>query len=211
MKDGLNNYTFVIPARKDSKGIPFKNRKLIATILKSIPEKYKDKIVIATNDEFIKENYNQYRIFNRCEENAQDISSTKSLMLEMKDTISTDKIIMLYTTYPERTYDDIKQAVKFYESNNASSLLCKKQLKVSPFLMMYKDGLKGKQIIEHDLYRRQDYPECFEISHFVCIFCKKELDKLNSNLYNKDTIFYHIDYKIDIDTLNDLEKYNEKN
>lgn len=207
----LDNYTIIIPARKDSKGVPFKNRKLIGTILKSIPKEHRGKIIIATNDEYIKEKYKQYNIFNRSEENAQDHSSTKDLMLEIKNFINTENIILLYTTYPERAYEDIKQVVKFYESNNANSLLCKKQLKVSPFLMMYEDGLKGKQIIKHDLYRRQDYPECFEISHFVCIFSKKELDNLNNNMYNEDTIFYPIKDVIDIDTCKDLEKYNEKN
>ena len=62
----------------------------------------------------------------------------------MSPHVLTDNIIMLYLTYPERTYEDIKRAIKFYESNHAYSLLCKKKISTSPFLMMYEIGLHGK-------------------------------------------------------------------
>ena len=66
-----------------------------------------------------------------------------------------------------------------------------------------------KQVIQHNFYRRQDYPKCFEISHFISIFSKKELKHLNNNLYNKETIFMPIQNFIDVDTSKDLEKFNE--
>ena len=118
---------------------------------------------------------------------------------------------MLYLTYPERTYQDVIEAVDFYESNKAKSMLCSKEIKTSPFLMMYKEGYRGKQIVKHNLYRRQDYPECFEISHFISIFSLQELKKLNKNLYNEDTLFFPIKEKIDIDTPIDLGKYEKQN
>ena len=118
---------------------------------------------------------------------------------------------MIYNTYPERTWEDIQRAVKFFEERDAASMLCKKEVSISPFLMMYDKGDHGEQVISHNLYRRQDYPKCFEISHFVSIFSKKELVNLNNNLYNKNTVFLKIDNPIDIDTKEDLEKYNEKN
>ena len=211
MKTDLSGYTFLIPARKGSKGVPYKNRKLINKTIDSIPIKLRDNILISTDDEVIKQKYNNLKIHNRSEKNSQDISSMKDLMLEIKNDIEIENIILLYTTYPERTFKDILDAVSFYEKNNSSSLLCKKELNVSPFLMMYESGIKGKQIIKHNLYRRQDYPKCFEISHFVCVFSMKELNKLNNNLYNEDTIFYPIEDVIDVDTHKDLEKYNEKN
>jgi len=206
-----NKYTIVIPARKGSKGLPFKNRKLIGYTLRSIPEEFQDKIIIATNDEFLIKKYNSYNIFKRSEEVSSDTSSTKSLFLEMREYIRTENIIMLYLTYPERTFKHIERAIKFYEDNKAKSLLCSKKLRVSPFLMMYKSGVKGRQIVDHNLHRRQDYPECFELSHFISIFNRKELDKLNNNLYNKDTVFYSIEDIVDIDTSLDLENFNEKN
>ena len=68
---------------------------------------------------------------------------------------------------------------------------------------------KGKQIVKHDLYRRQDYPQCFEMRHFVVIFDVNEIKKLNKNLYNEKTTFYEIDNDdIDVDYEEDLKKLN---
>jgi CMP-N-acetylneuraminic acid synthetase len=73
--------------------------------------------------------------------------------------------------------------------------------------MLEVDNMRGKQLIPHNLYRRQDYPKVFEISHFISIFMGFELDNLNSNLYNNDTIFYPIDNIIDVDTQKDLDSF----
>lgn len=209
MNFDLNKYTFVIPARRNSKGLPFKNRKLLDFTLESLPEEIMENVVIATDDELIKERHSTFNIFDRSEEVSNDRASTKSLMLEISSHIRTDNIIMLYLTYPERTYENIVEAIKFYESNYARSLLCRKEISTSPFLMLYDMGIHGEQIVKHNYYRRQDYPKCFEISHFVSIFDKKELIYLNDNLYNEKTVFMPIDNFIDVDTHKDLEKFNE--
>jgi len=205
----LNNYTFVIPARRNSKGLPFKNRKLLDFTLESLPKEINENVIIATDDEFIKERYSTFNIFNRSEEVSNDRASTKSLMLEISPHIRTNNIVMLYLTYPERTYKNIIDAINFYESKYARSLLCRKEISTSPFLMLYDMGIYGEQIVKHNYYRRQDYPKCFEISHFVSIFDKKELRYLNNNLYNEKTVFMPIDNFIDVDTDKDLEKFNE--
>jgi CMP-N-acetylneuraminic acid synthetase len=63
----------------------------------------------------------------------------------------------------------------------------------------------GNQLVEHNLYRRQDYPKVFEISHFISIFEIGELFNLNDNLYNKNTIYYPVGDVVDVDTNKDLE------
>jgi CMP-N-acetylneuraminic acid synthetase len=73
--------------------------------------------------------------------------------------------------------------------------------------MAFEDGCFGKQIFKHDLYRRQDYPKVFEISHYICIFKVSELKNLNKNLYNEETHFYKLEKKIDVDRKEDLENY----
>lgn len=213
MSKVLKNFTILIPCRKGSKGVPFKNRTLLNHTINSIPHQYRKNILVATDDEVIIERCRQQQIniYHRSEESATDTAPTKSIVQEIKSLIETDYILMLYLTYPERTWDKIVSAIKFYEDNDGKSLLCSKKLKTSPYLMMYKNGLHGRQIIKHDLYRRQDYPECFEISHYVFVANKKEINNLNNNLYNKETLFYPIDDVIDIDTLEDLETYNAKN
>ena len=206
-------YTFLIPARRNSKGLPFKNRKLLEATISTIPKKYIDKVLISTDDEYIIEKCESQNIkhVRRSPANSRDESSTKEVFQEILPYVRTDNIVLLYLTYPERTWEDVCSAIKFYEEHAQGSMLCRKRINTSPYLMMYKDGLRCKQIIEHNLYRRQDYPECFEISHFVGVFDKKVVDSLNNNLYNENTVFYEIPDVVDVDTIKDMEKYNEKN
>jgi CMP-N-acetylneuraminic acid synthetase len=207
----LEDFTFIIPAREGSKGLPHKNRALMDYTLSSMPSDIKAKIIIATDDEYIKDKYSDYRIYERTKESSVDTASTKYLMQEIIDNVETNNIILLYLTYPERTFREILSAVEFYKKHDAYSLLCSKSLSITPFLMLYENGINGEQVIKHDLYRRQDYRKCFELSHYVCIFDKRAINKLNNNLYNKDTVYYPIHSVIDVDTKNDMEKYLEKN
>ena len=73
------------------------------------------------------------------------------------------------------------------------------------------DEIHGEQIIQHDLYRRQDYPECFEISHFICMLRAGEIKSLNNQLYNNSTGFYKISDKLDVDYKEDFEKFKKNN
>lgn len=208
----------VIPARRNSKGLPFKNRKLLDFTLRTIPKKYLENTFISTDDEVIKQKCkNICNIHNRSEHNSRDETSTLSLVKEIKEELhftSEENIIMLYLTYPERSFQEVEKAYNFFIEKDLQSLLCKKQLKISPFLCMYDLGEgKGEQIIKHNLYRRQDYRKCFEISHYICIFKAGEIEKLNNNMYNHDTFFYEIEDKIDVDEKQDLERFvkNVKN
>lgn len=202
----------VIPARKDSKGLPFKNRKLLNFTLQKIPEMYLQNTYVSTDDEEIKKQAQKVcKIHHRTDENSQDTSSTLSLMKEIAtDLILTSEeiVVMLYLTYPERTFVEVQQIYDFFVSNNLKSLLCKKEVKSNPYLCMYDVGNgRGKQIIKHNLYRRQDYSKCFEISHYICIFKVSELEKLNNNMYNEETYFYEIQDKVDVDEQKDLERF----
>ena len=44
----------IIPARKGSKGVPFKNRELLLLTLETIPENIRSSCIISTDDDFIK-------------------------------------------------------------------------------------------------------------------------------------------------------------
>ena len=156
-----------------------------------------------------------YKILLRNGKLSGDDISTKDVLLDVMEKyniVDEEIIMMLYLTYPERTWTDIEAALNFFIDNDAKSLLCRVKPKSHPYLCMFsEEGNKGKQIVEHNLYRRQDYPECFELSHFICIFRANELEKLNKNLYNKDTIFYKIKRPVDVDTKEDLKRYYDKN
>lgn len=210
----MENYKIIIPARRNSKGLPFKNRKLIAYTLNIIPKEYRDNLIITTDDEYIIELCEtmgiKYDI--RSEILSDDKASIKDVIRDVFkhfEDINTDTtIIMLYLTYPERKWGDVIGAYDFFINTNSRSLLCKKEIKIThPYLYMYElENNKGSQLVQHDLYRRQDYPKIFEISHFISIFKADELEDLNLNLYNKNTTFYPITNVLDVDTEEDINK-----
>tara|TARA_B100001179_G_C18335155_1_gene294091 strand:+ start:32 stop:454 length:423 start_codon:yes stop_codon:yes gene_type:complete len=128
------------------------------------------------------------------------------------DMKSNDTIVMLYLTSPGRKFSDVKKILDYYDERKIKTLTCCVEPKTHPYLCLYKkEGGKGEQIVKHDLYRRQDYPECFEIRHFVCIFQVEEIKKLNKNMYNENTIFYEIDNDMDVDYENDLKEFIKSN
>ena len=213
----------IIPARLGSKGFPLKNRELFKYTADSITKDLVSKVWVTTDDSVIKLmalDYN-FNVIERPSELATDTASIRDVMLHVVEEIggsTYDVITMLYLTYPQRTWQQIIAAhrffVKHYDMGITGSMLCRKEIKTSPYLYLEESGAKalfGKQLKKHDLYRRQDYPTCFEISHFISIFTVGELYKLNNNLYNKSTVFYKIPEVVDVDYLTDLKKLNGSN
>ena len=206
---------YIIPARLGSKGIKFKNRMLLKNTLDVIPKEVFSNLWISTNDpdiiEYCKENNIKY--LNRSEQNSRDESSIRSVMLETVYELSLkddDIVDILYLTYPSRTWKDVQETQNIFFENNLKSLLCRIKPKTSPYLCFFQKGQnKGEQIINHNFYRRQDYPECFELSFLNCIFKVGELPNLNENMYNNNTYFYPIKKQFDIDTPLDLKAYME--
>ena len=204
---------FVIPARKGSKGLPFKNRKLFSFTASSIPEGLRESVIVSTDDEEIEKSAKEwgFSLLKRSESLSVDDVSIRDVLSDVKSHFKmqeNDDIIMLYLTYPQRTFEDIKGIYDFYKQSSANSLLCKKEAKTTPYLCYHEVGkFNGEKIIEHDLYRRQDYPKCFEVSHYVAIMKAGIVDKLDNNLYQKDTVFYSIDDVIDVDTGEDFKRF----
>ena len=163
---------YVIPARKNSKGLPFKNRKLISHTLQKFPKEILNNVILTTDDEILLNIGLDYGVncVNRDPNLALDETSTKDVMIDLKNRgviDNSDTVIMLYLTYPERTWLDINKAITFFNENSGKSLLCKKEINSThPYLYLLDiDGIRGKQLTPHNLYRRQDYPKVFELSH----------------------------------------------
>ena len=208
---------FIIPARRDSKGLPFKNRKLLDYTINNIPIELHEKTIVTTNDEKIIEKLSatNINVLRRDEQLCLDDISIKDVMQDVVKKFqmkSNDTIVMLYLTSPDRKFSDIKKILGYYYERKIKTLTCCVEPKTHPYLVLFKkENQKGEQVVKHDLYRRQDYPECFEIRHFVCIFQVDEIQKLNSNMYNESTIFYKIDSDIDVDHENDLKEFLKSN
>ena len=208
---------FVIPARRDSKGLPFKNRKLLDYTVNNIPIELHEKTIVTTNDEKIIEKLSvtSINVLKRDELLCLDDISIKDVMLDVVKKFQmkpNDTMVMLYLTYPDRKFSDIKKILDYYFERKIKTLTCCIEPKTHPYLVLYKkEEQKGEQVVKHDLYRRQDYPECFEIRHFVCIFQVEEIQKLNNNMYNESTVFYKINNDIDVDYENDLREFLKSN
>jgi CMP-N,N'-diacetyllegionaminic acid synthase len=205
---------YVIPARRNSKGLPFKNRTLIKYVLSNLPNEILTNTILTTDDEYLLDLCSRHGL--QCVERdpnlALDETSTKDVMLDLMNRgiiAAEDIIVMLYLTYPQRNLIDINNALQFFNDKNAKSLLCRKELNTThPYLYLVEtNNFTGKQLVEHNLYRRQDYPKVFEISHFISVFRGSELENLNNNLYNDETVFYPIDRIIDVDTQEDLDNF----
>ncbi len=212
----------IIPGRKGSKGLPFKNRLLFEQTADIIPHELRKSVWVTSDDSVLKTKSKQhnFNFIKRPDSLCQDDTSIRDVLVNAICHIKPDPdefILLLYLTYPERTWVQIKQAIDFfldhYKYGGATSMLCKKELKTNPFLCLREhgvDGNYGRQLVSHDLYRRQDYPKCFEISHYICFFQVSVINKLNKNMYDDSTVFYNIPDVIDVDTQEDLDGYTKK-
>ena len=207
---------YIIPARKDSKGIKFKNRKLFNYTAISLPEEIGKQVVVSSNDTHILKTADKFGFscIERSGEISKDQSSMKDVLLNVVEEFSIDSnddIILLYLTYPQRKWSDISTIYDFFKKNNASSLSCSIDIADHPYLCYYeKEGYRGEPVVEHTLYRRQEYPKCFRQSLFVAIFKAGVVERLNDSLLCSDTIFYKLKRKvIDIDHDIDMTLFEE--
>jgi CMP-N-acetylneuraminic acid synthetase len=176
-----------------------------------MPVKLHDKVIITTDDDYIIDlvKDTSVKVVKRSSELSGDKVSIKPVLQDVVKRMGLnddDIIVLLYLTYPERTWEQIKLCKSFMMELGGSSLLCGQEVKSHPYLCLQKSGFKGSQLIKHDLYRRQDYPQVFELSHYVGICYVYELSKLNYNLYNKSTLYYHLGSRVlDVDYESDLK------
>lgn len=210
------NTWYVIPARAGSKGFPGKNKKLVPIILNNLTTKELKNTIITTDDlDIIDLGVKKgCKIINRQKHLASDTANIKDVILNVIKTekiSSDDTIVMLYPTYPERRLNDINKALLFLNKNNLDSMLCRKKIKYPiPLIMESIDKIKGKKIQSKLYNRRQDWPEYFELCHFISIFKVNVINNLNHQLFNEDTGWMWIENKIDVDYENDWKAYLRK-
>ena len=123
----MKDVTLFIPARRNSKGLPFKNRKLLEITLNKIPHVLKNSVLVSTDDEWIMEKCKEKKInfLKRSETASFDVASIKTVVLEANEFLQKE-VIMLYLTYPEREWQDVERCFSFFKQTKAKSLLCKK-------------------------------------------------------------------------------------
>ena len=214
----MDKATIVIPARKGSKGFPGKNNYLFDYTARQIPLNLSDRVVFTSDDDELLERAEEYnfKTLKRKDELSTDETKMGDVIKDVAkqfDLDSNHDIITLYLTYPQRTWMQVSEIYDFYKTGNCKSLLCKKEIKTHPYMCFYEEeNFKGSKVIDHNLYRRQEYPKCFESCHYVVITKVNILDELDNNLYHKDTCFYKLENKIvDVDYLKDFDDFRKDN
>ncbi len=209
----MSKVWFIIPARMGSKRFPFKNRNLVPICISNLKESWLKKTIISTDDDHIKNLAisSGIKVHNRSKKNSSDNASMRDTLQEVIADMSIadkDTVVCLYPTYPERTSDAVESGIKFFNDSKSSSMLCKKDISTHPFLCLEDVGEnKGKPFIETDLYRWQDFPKCFQYSHFIVILKAGDIVNLNSQLFNSETVYLNISDPVDVDNVSDFENY----
>lgn len=143
----MANVLAIIPARGGSKGLPFKNVKLLngkPLVVHSIgfgkESKYINKIVVSTDDDDIKNVALAYgaEVVDRPEELSADTSVVSDAIrytvkyLDEVENYRTDIIVLLECTSPIKSIDDIDKAIEKVLNGDADSSASFKEAHPSP-------------------------------------------------------------------------------
>jgi N-acylneuraminate cytidylyltransferase len=167
----------LIPARKNSKGVPGKNKRLLAglpLVAHSIDFAARssviDKIVLNTDDEDIAEycskNHDAVEIYMRSQSLAQDDTGMADVLVDYIKTTScqADFIILLQPTSPIRNHNDLTEMLALINSD--SGIHCVTSVSevpqhFSPHLMFSMIETKLTTLIGQMPTRRQNVPKSY--------------------------------------------------
>ena len=215
----LDEFIFLIPARKGSKGIKGKNlvkignKELVARTFETIKKiKYDNKYVL-TNDAEIKKiakkynvNTSYYRKKIVSGDDIELIDTVKDFCLKINLNKPYKYIVILQPTSPFRTFNDILNSIKKFKKDKYSSLFS-----ISPSLEHPNDTIfikknKIQYFINQNQTVRQFYKKSFFINGSIYISEKKNIfkgefvNKKNHGVYEMKKI-----NSLDLDDIQDLE------
>ena len=212
----------IIPARRNSVGFPFKNRKFFEkkySFLKKI--NFFDDIIVSTNDEFLIKICIKKKIsyLKRKEKFSGPKISIKTVILNLIKELKLSKNDFIWLFYIPLIFNskaDILKTKKIINNKKISSICGFIETKKNPFNTWLIKNNKAKQLIKNDIYRRQDVPKVYEHHHHICAFKVAVIKKLNSELISNFTFPYIVSNKtknklIEIDTREDYIKIKNKN
>lgn len=183
----------IIPARKGSKGVLFKNRRLVAgkpliqySIDSALKSKRLTKVVISTDDSEIKDiaYASGVQVIDRPAHMAGDtspiIDAIKHVLetLKIKSQSNPQAIVLLQPTAPLRSGEDIDMAIEMYYEKGMNPLCSVSLCEDNHPARMYKLNEMGAMVpFMADLagLRRQDLPPVYHRNGALYIFSQQEL------------------------------------
>ncbi len=208
----------VIPARRDSVGIPFKNRKFFERkidFLKKIT--FFNDIIVSSNDNLILNKCKKKNItfVKRSEKLSRANISIKSVFIDIIKKFKFSRNDYLWLFYIPLIYNSKLEIIKskqIIENKKIDSLCGFINVKTHPYNAWSIKGNKLKKLHNNDFFRRQDLPKMYEHHHNICAFRSSFIDKLNSELIGSFTYPFILSEDtqnkiIELDTREDYKKY----
>ena len=181
-----SNHYAIVPARKGSVGLPFKNRKFIDSKLKFLKKiNFFKEIIISSDDEFILNKYkkNNFFLIKRSKKISGGKISIKKVfgdIIGKKKFLKNDILWLFYVPLLHNSKKLVLKSKKLIEKRNINSICGFIDVKNHPFNAWYLNKNKIKKVISNDSFRRQDLPKVLEHHHQICAFKAGEFSKLNS-------------------------------
>ena len=208
----------IIPARSGSKGLKDKNirimngKPLIAySIMSAIGSNCFDVVHVSTDSNLYADLSKKYGAdvpFLRSADNSSDSSSTwsviKEVLLKYRELgTEFDYFMVLQPTSPFRTKNDIINAFKQMDSNNADAIVSVCEVDHSPMLMNKlpdNNSMKGFFTSNVDKSRRQDFGKYYRINGAIYLM-KTQTFFNDISIYDSNCFAYIMDksHSIDID------------
>ena len=212
---------YVIPARRESKGLPGKNTKLLG--YKPLIEysidfaisnlKSDDALCISTNDEAVIAIAKSKGIavpFLRPEELANDTASSNDVIIHAineyeKLNQTFDAVLLLQTTSPFRIQDDFNNLMKEY-SIDTDMVVTVKFAKENPYFTLFEQNSEGflRKSKVGNFDRRQDCPEVYSYNGSMYLINIESIKKSRITAFKKiKKVIMPEERSVDIDTLAD--------
>lgn len=182
-----NDVLIIIPARGGSKGIPRKNIKPLggkpliyyaidtARAITSV-----ENICVSTDDAEIKSVVETYGLpvpFLRPDELSTDTAGTYEVLLHALDFYEKqgkhyDIVLLLQTTSPFRTAEQVKEALALYDKSQADMVVSVKECAANPYYNIFEEDKEGWLHVskgDGNIFRRQDAPKVYEYNGAIYV------------------------------------------
>lgn len=216
----------IIPARRDSKGIPGKNWKLLngkplisySIELAQSCKEIETICVTSNSDEVIEiaEKLGVKPPFKRPESLSLDTTPSYDVLLHAindyaQNNVFFDAILLLQPTSPFRELTFIHEAIELFKNSDCEMVVSVNETSMNPYYNLYNetDGYLHRSI-KSNFTRRQDCPITYLVNGSIYVISVEAL-KLKQ-LHEMDKVVKYVmpeEYGIDLDTLEDWKKAEE--